>query len=86
MESQQKMEQIIGMLTRMQERMIDREDLKEMMAWLTDRNDTRKEAMTCLEKTKARLGKEEPASEDMEPEVADAARMPVGEPRNRRRD
>jgi hypothetical protein len=49
--------------------------------------------MACLGKTEARLGKEEPASEDIEPEVADeevpledAVVMAVGEPRNKRRD
>jgi hypothetical protein len=50
--------------------------------------------MACQENMEARLeGKEKPTSEDMEPEVAheedkaeDAAVMPVGEPRNRRRD
>jgi hypothetical protein len=63
-------------------------------AWLTDTNDTRVKTMACQENTEARLeGKEEPSSEDMKPEVAneevpldDAARMPVGEPRNSRRD
>jgi hypothetical protein len=66
---------------------------KEMMAWLTDRNDTHEETMACPEKMEARLGKEEPTSEDIEPEVADeevpvedTVVMPVGEPRNRHRD
>jgi hypothetical protein len=55
--------------------------------------DTREEAMACQEKTEARLLREEPSSRDMEPEVSheevpvdDATVMPVGEPRNRRRD
>jgi hypothetical protein len=73
------------------------ENLKEttarMDAWLTDTNDTR-EKMACQENTETCLeGKEEPTSEDVEPEVADeevpvedAAIMPVEEPRNRRRD
>jgi hypothetical protein len=55
---------------------------------------TREETMAGLEKTEARLQVEEPASEDMTPEVAheqevpleDAVVMPVREPRNRRRD
>jgi hypothetical protein len=103
------MEQIIGMLTSMnasiksmQEQLttngtkLDKmlADRKEMMAWLTDLKNIRKETMACQEKTEARLqGREEPASVDIEPEVADeevpvedAARMPVGEPRNTRRD
>jgi hypothetical protein len=66
----------------------------EMMAWLPDRNDTREETMACQENTEAHLEeKEDPTSEDMEAEVAheevpveDAARMLVGEPRNRRKD
>jgi hypothetical protein len=71
--------EIIAMLTRMQERMIDREGLKE--------------AIACLEKTEARLEWKKPASVEMKPETAheavpleDTARMPVGEPRKRRRD
>jgi hypothetical protein len=76
----------------MQERMNARH--KEMMAWLTGRNDTREETMACQENMEARPeGKEEPTSTDMEPEVAheevpkeDAAVMLVGEPRNRHRD
>jgi hypothetical protein len=74
------MDKIIGMLAKMQERMIDREDVKETMA--------------CIEKTEVRLGKEKPTSEDMTPEVAheqevpleDSVVMPVTEPRNTRRD
>jgi hypothetical protein len=64
-----------------------------MDAWLTDTNDNPEETMACQEKTEECLEEEEPTSEDMEPEVAheevpveDAARMPVREPRNRRRD
>jgi hypothetical protein len=63
--------------------------MARMDAWLTNMKDIRKETMACLGKTEARLGEEEPASEDMELEAAhevpveDAARMPVGEPRNR---
>jgi hypothetical protein len=62
---------------------------KKMMAWLTDRNDTREETMVCLEKTEAHLEVEKPASMEIKPKGAheeipleDAARMPVGEPRN----
>jgi hypothetical protein len=72
-------------------------DHKKMMArmdaWLRDTNVTREKTMACQENREARLeGKEEPTSEDREPEVAqevpveDAAVMPVREPRNRRRD
>jgi hypothetical protein len=53
----------------------------------------REETMACLEKTEARLEVGKPASVDMTPEVADkefpregSARIPVGEPRKRRRD
>jgi hypothetical protein len=55
-------------------------------------NDTQEKTMACQEKTEERLGEEEPASVEMKPEVAqevpleDAARMPVGKTRNRRRD
>jgi hypothetical protein len=56
-------------------------------------NAWREETMACLEKTEVRLGKEEPASVEMKPEVVDeevpredAARMPVGEPREGGRD
>jgi hypothetical protein len=76
----QELEQIIAMLTRIQERMTYREDLKETMA--------------CQEKMEASLEEEEPASVDMTPDVAheqevpkeDAVEMPVGELRKRRRD
>jgi hypothetical protein len=52
------------------------------------------ETTACQETMEARLeGKEEPASEEMKPEVAhqevpweDAKEMPVGEPRKRRRN
>jgi hypothetical protein len=69
--------------------------LRSMLnAWLTDIKNDRKETMAFLEKTKARLEVEEPASEDRTPEVAhdeevpkeDAVVMPVGEPRKRRRN
>jgi hypothetical protein len=71
-----------------------KETTARMDAWLTDTNDIQEETMAYQEKTEAHLeGKEEPTSEDMEPEVADeevpvedAVVMPVGEPRNRRRD
>jgi hypothetical protein len=55
--------------------------------------DTQEETMACKGKTEACLGKEQPASKEMKPEVAheeapceDAARMLVGQPRKRRRD
>jgi hypothetical protein len=63
----QEMEQIIPMLTRIQERMIYREDLMEMTkkadadrkAWQEEmeasRNAWRKETMACQEKTEAGL-------------------------------
>jgi hypothetical protein len=73
------------------------EQMKDAMqsmlnAWLTDIKNDREETMACQETTEARLqGK--PASVDTTPEVAQeqevpregAARMPVGEPRKRRR-
>jgi hypothetical protein len=86
----QMMEQMLARmganLESMQERMNARH--KEMMAWLKDLKFNHEETMTCQEKTEARL-EEEPASEDMTPEVAhepevpleDAVVMPVGEPR-----
>jgi hypothetical protein len=54
----------------------------------------RKETTACQETTEARLEVEEPASVDMTLDVADnqevpmedAAEMPAGEPRKRRRD
>jgi hypothetical protein len=80
----QDMEQIIGMLAKINAR---------MEAWLTDRKDTRKETMACQEKMETRLEIVEPTSVDMESEAAqrqvpreDTAIMPVGEPRKRRRD
>jgi hypothetical protein len=71
--------------------------LQEMMArmdaWLTDMKENREETMACQVSMEACLECKEPASVEMKPEVADeevpledAARMPVGEPRNRRRD
>jgi hypothetical protein len=67
--------------------------MARMDALLTDIKNDRKETMACQEIVEARLEVEEPASVDMTPEVADeevtregAARMPVGEPRKRRRD
>jgi hypothetical protein len=69
-------------------------DHEEMMAWLTDMRNDRKETMGCLERTEAHLEIEKPASEDRTPEVAheqevpleDAVDMPVGVPRKRRWD
>jgi hypothetical protein len=66
-------------------------------AWSSDLKADREngeETMACQERTEARLEEEEePTSVEMKPEVAheevsreDAAVMPVGEPRNRRRD
>jgi hypothetical protein len=54
----------------------------------------RQKEMACREKTEAHIGKGEPASEEMKPEVAqeqevaleDVVDMPVREPRKRRRD
>jgi hypothetical protein len=66
---------------------------KEMMAWLKDLKINGEETMVRQEKTEVRLEEEEPTSVDMKPEVAhekvpleNATRMPVGEPRKRRRD
>jgi hypothetical protein len=82
------------------DRKAHREDLKEMRAiiksWSGDLKAHRENGevtMTCLEKTEARLeGKEEPASVEMKPEVAqqevpreDAAVMPVRGLRKQRR-
>jgi hypothetical protein len=62
-------------------------------AWIADMKDGRKETMACQEKTKAQLECEEPTSVDMEPEAEhqevpkeEAAVLPVGELRKRRRD
>jgi hypothetical protein len=62
-------------------------------AWLSDLKNNRDETMACQETMEARLEENKPASMEIKPEVADkevpledAARMPVGEPRNRRRD
>jgi hypothetical protein len=74
-----------------------REDMKawrkQMDAWVRDINGTRGEKMACQGKAEAHLEGEEPTSVDMEPEAAhgevpreDAAVMPVGEPKKRRRD
>jgi hypothetical protein len=102
-------QQIIGMLAKMQERMVDREDLKEMTekmdanmgsmkaelkSAIENLKTNQEETMACQGNVEACLEKEDkPASVDMTPEVAheevpreDAARMPVGEPRKRRRD
>jgi hypothetical protein len=85
----QEMKQIIAMLTRIQERMIYREDLEKMMArmaadskaWREEmeasRNARRKETMACQETMEARLEVEEPASVDTTPEVADDQEVPV---------
>jgi hypothetical protein len=79
----------------MQERMYANHEkmMARMGALIADMKYSREETMVCQEKMEAHLkGKEEPTSMDMEPEVAqevpveDAAVMPVGEPRNRRRD
>jgi hypothetical protein len=69
-------------------------DHEEMMAWLTNRKDIRKEMMTCQEKTEARLEEDKPASVDTTREVAHDQEVPVedaevrsvAEPRKRRRD
>jgi hypothetical protein len=70
-----------------------KKEIARMDAWLSEMKNIRHETMACKEKTEARLGKEEPASVEMKPKAAheevpvkDAARMPVGEPRKRRRD
>jgi hypothetical protein len=78
------------------DRKAHRKDHEEMMATIRAgrQKDNEAEAMACEEKTEVRLGEtEEPASVDVTPEVADeevpvqdAARMPVGEPRKKRRD
>jgi hypothetical protein len=68
--------------------------MAKMDAWLTDTNDNREKTMACQEKTEVHLkGKEEPASVEIKPGVAheevpleDAPRIPVREPRKRRRD
>jgi hypothetical protein len=84
----QEMKQIIAMLTRIQERMIYREDLEMMMArmvadsnaWREEmegsRNARRKETMACQEKMEARQEVEEPASVDMTTEVARDQEVP----------
>jgi hypothetical protein len=85
------LEKMDANLKSMQERM--NAGHKEMMAWLKDLKINGEETMACQEKTEARL-QDKPASVDMPPEVAheqevpleDAARMPVREPRKRRRD
>jgi hypothetical protein len=85
------LEKMDANLKSMQERM--NTGHKEMMAWLKDLKINGEETMACQENTEARL-QGEPASEDMTLEVAheqevpveDATRMPVGEPRKRRRD
>jgi hypothetical protein len=51
METQQNMEQIIAMLTRMQKRMINREDFKEMTARMDANRKTDKEKMNANIKT-----------------------------------
>jgi hypothetical protein len=62
-------------------------------AWLSDLKINREETMACQETMEACLECKEPASVEIKPEVADeevpkedAVVMPVGEPRNRRRD
>jgi hypothetical protein len=62
-------------------------------AWLSDLKINRDETMACQETMEACLERKEPASVEMKPELADkevpledAKVMPVGEPRNRRRD
>jgi hypothetical protein len=94
----QEMKQIMEMLLAMQESMKANQARMDAMHKAMARIDAniktnREKTMACQENTEARLeGKEEPTSEDMEIEVAqevpveDAAVMPVGEPRNRRRD
>jgi hypothetical protein len=72
------------------------ETMARIKAWgQTDTKDNEEDAMACEEKTEVRLEKkEEPTSVEIKPEVADerevpvqdAARMPVGEPRKKRRD
>jgi hypothetical protein len=64
-----------------------------MQSMRSEIENTREETMACQEKTEARLEGEEPTSVDMEPDVAhqevpreDAAIMPVGVRRKRRRD
>jgi hypothetical protein len=69
-------------------------DHEEMMPWLTNRKDIRKEKIACQEKTEAHLEKDKPASVDTAPEVADNQEVPVedaevrsvAEPRKRGRD
>jgi hypothetical protein len=81
------------------DRKAHREEVKGIMATIrawgqTDTKDNEEEAMTCEEKTEVRLEEvEEPASEEMKPEVVDkevpvmdAEVAPVGEPGKKRRD
>jgi hypothetical protein len=85
----QQMEQIIGMLTKMEakleeaetNRKADREVLKEMAARMKTNQAELKSAIAQIESKKQ-------DSVEMKPEAAheDGARMPVGEPRKRCRD
>jgi hypothetical protein len=88
----QQMEQIIRMLAIIEARMDANHE--KMMAFMANVKYSREETMACQETMEARLGKEEPASEDLTPEVAheqevpkeDTVILPVGEPRKMRRD
>jgi hypothetical protein len=88
---QAKMEALTEMTARMDANM--RSMQAELKSAIEDLKINGEETMAYQEKTEARL-QEEPASEDMTPEVAheqevpmeDAVVMPVGEPTKRRRD
>jgi hypothetical protein len=87
MEAEQIMEMLASINANM-ETLMARMDAshKKMTAWLSDTNDNREETMACQETMETRLEEKKPASMEKKPEVEDAARMPVGEPRNRRRE